>query len=133
MFVERYRAHDRTAVAHLLKKRGMWTYSAAEQLPKLGFVVYAERETYDSYDAVCAGFLREVEGGSYLFDSLISNPDLNSEQRNQGMQLLWKAIMDEAGKAGIIGFTTDTGTMQRAIEAGFQQLPHTTLSYKRGK
>lgn len=131
MFVEKYRNHDRTAVAHLLKKRGMWSYTAAEQLPKLGFVVYAEREAYDSYDAVCAGFLREVEGGSYMFDSLISNPDLNSEQRNEGMNLLWKAVIEAAGKSLIIGFSVDEGTIQRAVDAGFTRLPHVTLSYKK--
>lgn len=132
MFVEKCGREHRAAVAHLMKKRGVWHVGAMDDLPKVGFVVYEERGAVDRCVAVCAGFLREVEGGSLLFDSLISAPELNSEQRAKGMELLWAAILEVAGRRPVLGFTTDEGTMQRAESAGFIRLPHVVFSLKRG-
>lgn len=116
---------------HLLKAHGIWTRNSMDQLPKLGFVVYLEGRDVDRCEAVCAGFLREVEGGTYLFDSLISNPKLNSKQRAEGMAMLWKAVLDAAGGCSVLGFTINEQTMQRAEDAGFKRLPHVVYSLTR--
>lgn len=96
------------------------------QLPKLGFIVL-EGEV-----PVCAGFLREVEGGLYFFDSLISNKNLNSETRATGMDLLWSQIIAETPSSSVIGFTTDAGTLQRAKSLGFKEASFSVLSLNRG-
>ena len=133
MFVEKCGREHRAAVMHLLKAHSMWSRDSMDQLPKLGFVVYMERGDVDKCEAVCAGFLREIEGGSYLFDSLISNPKLNSEQRHRGMSMLWSTILEAAKGCSVLGFTDNAGTMQRAEDAGFTRLPHVVLSLTRQK
>lgn len=93
-------------------------------LPALGFIVSS------GGPLVCAGFLRKVEKGPYIVDSLISNPKMDSELRNEAMSLLWPALIEAAGDKGILGFTIDYGTKQRAVANGFAELPYTFL--KRG-
>lgn len=93
-------------------------------VPKLGFAVMQDSR------AAAMGFLRAVEGGSYMFDSLISDNKLNSEQRHQAMQLLWAKIINEANGAPIVGFSINNGTVNRALAAGFRAVAYTVLVHK---
>lgn len=110
---------------HLLASRDL--LNQLPYLPKLGLIVFTGS---DKLVPVCAGFLREVERGPYLFDGLISNPKLKTEQRAAGMALLWPAITALAGPNGLIGFTTDNQTYNRAVEAGFTVTAHTVLTLR---
>lgn len=120
MIVRRYMVADRAALDTLLELRR----TDAGQLPKLGFVVM------DGPSACAFGFMRKVEGRSYLFDSLISDPRLDSEQRHLAMQLLWNTIVKTANGKPLIGYSTDEGTISRAHSMGFVTVPHTILLYK---
>lgn len=128
MYIEKYkRSHDGTSLARLLKARGMFTVSAVDKLPKLGYVVYENYAAYEAYDAICAGFLREVEGGSYIFDSLISHPNLNSEQRHLGMNMLWDNILKTSPRTVVWGTSVEPDVIKRALAAGFEARPHKLL------
>lgn len=128
MYIEKYkRSHDGTSLARLLKARNMFTVSSVDKLPKLGFVVYENYAAYEAYDAICAGFLREVEGNSFIFDSLISHPNLNSEQRHLGMTMLWEAILTANPKTVVWGTSVEPDVIRRALAAGFIEKPHTLL------
>ena len=123
LVVRRVTEVDAAAVACLLKCRGL--ISEQPRLPRLGFIVYQ-----NAGEPVCAGWLREVEGNAYLFDSLISNKDLSSEERHRGMELLWRTIIKQAKGRYLMGTSVDKGTIQRAVAAGFDRMPHTMLEYK---
>lgn len=120
MIVRPYQSTDRAELNKLLEARG----TAAGRLPKRGFVVT------DGPEAAAFGFLRKVEGGYMLFDSLISNPKLNSEQRNMAMELLWTTVIAASKGKTLLGFTKDNGTLQRALKAGFAPEAYTVLVYK---
>lgn len=128
MRVERYVPHLRPCMEHLTSTHNIPDLGIG--LPKLGIVVFKDN-TDDMSVPVCAGFLREVEGGAYMFDSLISNKKLNSEQRHQGMTQLWAALLELAGNSYVFAMTVDEGTKQRGETLGFVALPHTTYEYKR--
>ncbi len=129
MVVNVYGPQFSAAIEFMLKTHGINKMDF--RLPKLGFIVMHEISG-DVLVPVCAGFLREVEAGPYLFDSLVSNADLNSEQRAAGMSLLWDAVLAKAGDRSVLGFTVDDSTLQRATGLGFVPLPHTVLSLTRG-
>lgn len=97
---------------------------APVEVPRLGFVV-----THDDR-AAAMGFMREVEGGSYMFDSLISDPELKTEQRHKAMLLLWAKVINQAAGAPIIGFSTNDGTINRALASGFKAVAYTVLVHK---
>lgn len=122
MFLEKYTYHFKQGLMALLDSRGLASEFA--NLPALGFVVCQEDTI------VCAGFLRDVERGPYILDSLISNQKIGPGLRNEAMNLLWPALIAAAGDRDILGFTIDCGTRQRAEANGFAQLPYTLL--KRG-
>ena len=123
LVVRRVTEVDTEAVLCLLKCRGL--ISEQPRLPRLGFIVYQ-----NAGEPVCAGWLREVEGGAYLFDSLISNKELNSEQRHQGMELLWRTVLKQAKGKYIIATSNDSGTIKRGLALGFKAMPHTLCEYK---
>ncbi len=93
-------------------------------LPELGFIVMHQGT------AAAFAFLRKVEGAGYMFDSLISNPELNSEQRHEAMTILWTKIIQTSYGQPLIGYATDAGTINRALSTGFIKAPHTILVYK---
>jgi hypothetical protein len=120
MKLERYCETHAPELQRLLAQHGM----PAVAVPKIGFAVIQGRR------AAAMGFLREVEGGSYMFDGLISDPKLNSEQRHQAMSLLWDKIINEANGAPILGFSLNNGTVNRALASGFEAIAYTVLVHK---
>lgn len=123
LVVRRVTEVDTNAVLCLLKCRGL--ISEQPRLPRLGFIVYQ-----NAGEPVCAGWLREVEGGAYLFDSLISNKDLSSAERHEGMDLLWKTILKQAKGKYLMATSIDKGTIKRGTDLGFKAMPHTLFEYK---
>lgn len=126
MLVKVYTPELKPAVLYLMSTHDM--PKLGFELPKLGLVVMTDE---GGSVPVCAGFLRAVEGGSYIMDSLVSNKKLKTEQRHQGMELLWPALLSLAGSHSVLGFSTDGGTQARAIAHGFTALPHTVYSLTR--
>ena len=120
MKLERYSANHEPELHRLLQARDM----SITPVPKMGFAVL------NMGRAAAMGFLREVEGGSYMFDSLISDPSLNSEQRHEAQRLLWSAIIEASAGHQLFGYAENTGTIDRALSHGFISVPHTILVYK---
>lgn len=83
---------------------------------EIGFVVFNENEP------ICAAFLRLIEGKYALLDGLISNPNAESQLRNDGINLVVEKIISIAKHLGIkqiIAFSIDKGTLSRALLYGF--------------
>lgn len=76
--------------------------------------------------------IRSIEGGFWLFDSMVTNPLCSSELRHKALTAIYKHMFDLTRDSnGIIGLTVDAGALERAKAAGFRQLPHTVLAYTR--
>jgi hypothetical protein len=115
---------DLGSIAVWLAKRRL-PLSMVDELPELGWVVEERGE------AICAGYLRRVEGDGYaIFDSIVSNPDQPGEVRNQALDLLYETALSEADRLGLprlIGFTVDENTRKRSERHGFTSPDHTLL------
>lgn len=95
-------------------------------IPRVGYIVYDDFNT-----PVCAGFLRRIEGKYAQIDTLVTNSQCSSSLRHDGLEVLIKAIINEAKSRkikGLISTTTDTGTLMRAIRVGFSKAPHTVIT-----
>lgn len=86
-------------------------------LPKMGFIV----------PGVAAGFVRQVEGGYGILDSLVSNPLASKETRHRALDSLFTQLI-ASGPSKMIGTTVDKGTFSRAVDHGFKPHPHTFLT-----
>lgn len=95
-----------------------------DDFPVLGFVACHDDECF------AAGFLRRIEGNYALFDGLITNPRGSSLDRHIAIEAVVKRIIKEAkdlGIPGILAYSLDTGTIERAISHGFKIMPHTLI------
>lgn len=108
-----------------LKARGRAPQEVSD-LPAVGFVVLSEEIR------VAACFLRRCEGGIGIVDGLTTNPDAPSELRHVSIDLVVKAICEEAKQREItqlIAWTVDKGTLERGcLRHGFQKSPHTFMA-----
>ncbi len=96
-------------------------------LPRIGYI--ALRNGYP----IAAGFLRRVEGGYAQLDTLTSNPMFGSLIRHQGIDLVVKALLEEAKTLklhGIVAFTIDKGILSRAKDMGFVNCEHSLITLK---
>lgn len=95
------------------------------EIPKIGIVVY-ERGT-----PVAAGFLRSCEGNIAVFDGLVTDPNAESSQRNQCLDLLVSQLIKTAKELelkGIIAWSKDEFTLLRSYRHGFKKLPETVIA-----
>lgn len=118
MKVRLFKASDLHSVNKWRMKRNLWPVPGSE-LPRLGYMI----------PGVAAAFLRRVEGGYALMDSLVTNPHVSSNTRHKALESLYDIILQEPSIKGIIGFTVDESTLMRAKARGFKQLQHTVLTY----
>lgn len=95
-----------------------------DEFPALGFVAQDDR------CLIAAAFLRRIEGNYALFDGLITNPRSSSLDRHVALEAVVKRIIRESRDLGIIGimaYSLDTGTIERALSHGFKAMPHTLI------
>lgn len=100
-------------------KRSMHSI-AKEDFPKIGVMVF------DGQEGVAAGFLRNAEGIG-IIDSLVSNPDVRSEKRNDALDLIFARLIDIAKEVGIhmiLGASVDGNTIVRSKKFGFKHSDH---------
>jgi hypothetical protein len=93
-------------------------------LPQLGYIAY------DSATPIAIGFLRMLEGGYAMIDTLVSNGDLSSDIRHEGMTALIDQLTGKArklGLKGLISLTADYGVIKRAEAIGFQVINQTAI------
>lgn len=80
-----------------------------------------------------AGFLRMVEGGFAMIDTLVSNADLGSEARHMAITAVVDALINHAktsGIKGIVAHTKDKGILKRAKTLGFKKLSEQIITIK---
>jgi len=69
---------------------------------------------------VAIACVRDCEGGYGMFDSLATNPLVSSATRHKASMALWTKILSIPDFKTIIGLTSDSGTLERALRHGFQ-------------
>ena len=100
-------------------------YYSPTTLPEIGYIAF------DDNTPVAAGFLRLIEGGYAQIDSLISNGQLNSTTRHQGIELIVNTLIAKAKEnrlKGLICHTKDKSILERAMALGFEVVPQVIIS-----
>jgi hypothetical protein len=93
------------------------------ELPVFGCVVY------NSDTPIAIGFLRQIEDGFAMFDSIITDPNQPAEMRNEALDFLFDGLIKKAKSINIkqiFGFTLDANTVERSLKHGFQKQHYTT-------
>jgi hypothetical protein len=111
---------------HLAQHSKTYDFLDLDTLPKIGFIVYSDTE----YHYVAAGFLRLVEGGFAQIDTLVTNPNLVGDVRNEGLTLLVDTLIKTAKDMelkGIYSMTTDSSIIDRAMKLGFFVSNHVVI------
>lgn len=86
-------------------------------LPQIGYVAS------EGAIIVAAGFLRRLEGGYAQIDTLVTNRDLPSDMRHEGLTKLVDKLIFHAKHMqlkGLICMTKDEGILSRAQSLGFK-------------
>jgi hypothetical protein len=94
-------------------------------LPKIGYIALLNNHP------VAAGFLRRLEGGYAQMDTLVSNPYFGSQIRHIAIDKVVKTLIEDAKSLnlhGIIGFTADSGVLNRAESLGFNVIQQTLIA-----
>ncbi len=76
---------------------------------------------------VAIACIRDCEGGYGMFDSLATNPWVSPEVRHRASVALWEKILSIPEFTTIVGFTNDTGTLERALRHGFVLINQSVL------
>lgn len=88
-------------------------------LPKIGYIATLNNQP------IAAGFLRRVEPSFAQIDTLCSSSHFGSQIRHIGISKVVTALVQDAKDLkldGILGFSMDEGTIQRALSMGFHML-----------
>lgn len=94
-------------------------------LPQLGFIAYIDAKP------LAGGFLRMIEGGYAMIDTLVSDAQASSQQRHEGMTTVVAALIQTSKDLklkGILCHTRDEGVLKRAASLGFKVLPQTIIA-----
>lgn len=108
-----------------LLARGI-TPPSLKEMPKIGYVAYKGRIPG------AMAFLRRVEGGFGQCDGLVSNPIASAVDRYECLDAVIDQVVLKAKSMelkGLIAFTLDDNTLERALKHRFQKQSHHFLSY----
>jgi hypothetical protein len=84
--------------------------------PKIGFFV----------PSTCAGFLYQTDSNVALIEGLITSPLSDPERRDEALDIVVEALLEEAKKLGysvVYGFTSVSAVSRRALRLGFEKSP----------
>ena len=110
-------------VSKWLKVRGI-NELLAQEVPQFGYICF------NNHEAICAGFLRKVEGGYMFMDSLITNPIAEPELRNKAIDLVVTELIESAKDlqvTKILAYSTDINTLERSKKHGFRAYPENVV------
>lgn len=110
---------------HETQKSPLSKHLESKNIPEIGYIVA------NSNYIVAAGFLRKLEGGYAMIDTLVSNGALPGDTRHLGLSLLIDELIKSAvtlNLTGIISLTTDNGVISRAKSLGFRADNQTVVS-----
>ncbi len=122
--IRRLDQDDPKHIADWLRAREL-SAEGSINLPELGLIAYK------TGCPIAAGFLRRVEGGYAILDSLVTNPMVLPALRDKTLDLLVKDLISlakENGIKGLIATTVDCHVIERALKHGFIKLPHVSIS-----
>lgn len=94
-------------------------------LPKVGYIALMNGKP------IAAGFLRRVEPCFAQLDTLCSNAYFGSKIRHLGVGKVVDSLIEDAKALkleGILAYTSDKGTLDRAIGLGFHIVPQTLIA-----
>lgn len=94
---------------------------AGDDLPTTGLIAFEEGRP------IAIGFLRCMEGGFAVLDSYITNPDIHAYDRHRALNRVTDKLIKIAKHnkvKGVIAFSSDYNTIERAKSFGFQVFPH---------
>ena len=111
--------YDMTSINKWLAKQGHPCVDSSD-IPKQSYTIPGV--------AFCA--VRAVEGGIGILDSVVTNPHVSSQKRNEALDALFRHVLTLPFKA-VIGFSIDKHTQERAIRHGFAASPYSLFSYRR--
>ncbi len=103
------------------------SFVSYKTLPKIGYIVMLHDQP------IATGFLRRVEGGYGQLDTFATNPYFGSQIRNEAIELVIKALIDDAKRLklqGLLAFTHDKGLLGRVSSQKWQVLPDQLLAIK---
>lgn len=116
MYVIPYKRHIHNKSLQKFHKARTGAYVDESMLPINGYIV----------PGVAMLFLRKVEGGFAIVDSMVTNPWCSSKARHAALEALYKYILSLPFK-GLIGYTQDEGALKRAQRHGFSISNQITL------
>lgn len=93
-------------------------HASPVEVPALGFMATKNAEP------VAAAFLRQCEGSYGMIDCIITNPQAESNDRHEALDLLFKELIETAKQINLselIGFSIDVSTLERSKEHGFKE------------
>lgn len=126
--LHKYKFSDMPTVLSWVKTHSM-DEDLISDLPEIGYIARS------GATPIAAAFLRKVEGNFVLFDSLISDPTLPPELRDDALDLLGEQLIRTAKELEfktIVGITKDKFTYMRALRLGFVHTSHALLVKKVG-
>ena len=118
----RFGSHHHHTARKILKIRHM-NESLANDLPEITFIVF---DTEAEIEPIAMGALRFVEGGYGMLDGFITDPTYSSDERNEALDLILKALMREAMKLKmkkVFAYTAEESLILRAYHEGFGYNP----------
>lgn len=109
---------------HAGQKSPTLPYLSSESLPNVGYIAQ------DGLTTIAMGFLRLVEGGYAQIDTLVSNAELPSQTRHEGISLVVNSLIDTAKELklkGIMAITDNKSVVIRGESIGFKVLHECVL------
>lgn len=124
MYTERFGFEHYDTMCEWLKLRNSY-------IPKIGILPETGLVIFERGTPVAAGFLRKCEGSLAIFDGLVTDPNAESSQRNQALDLLVSQLIKTAKELelkGIIAWTREDVVLMRSYRHGFKKLPETVIA-----
>ena len=118
MNIRHFKASD---LPHLNRwlKRNSHQQQSLSALPHTGYII----------PGVACAFVRGVEGGTAILDSVATNSLVSAELRNKALDALFVHCL-KLPVDGWVGFTLDANTQMRAERHGFTVSNYTLLTRK---
>lgn len=128
MPLEKYSSLQEPELMEWVRLRDM-ELSNISDLPNLGYMYSHEGQ------GIAAGFLRLVEGGYAIMDSLITNPSKDSVIRHIAIDAVVSKLIEDAKSlkiSKILAFSVDEGTLIRSQKHGFVKQAHSLITLEMG-
>ena len=124
LYYKVYEESDRFHLDLLHRSRKM---SQSDNLPEWGWIAFYR-------DApIGAIFLRRIEGGFGMIDGLITYEKYPSIKRHEAIEELVRLLIEKAKElklSGLMAFSRDISTLERARRIGFETQPDTFVILK---